>query len=88
VVRASLPAASPSALPEQQCGGIAHVEFQRTRAGVPFVRVDATSFVHCQMQCCDDAKCRGWVFTPGSEPPCAMIESPGGDYAAASAISG
>lgn len=87
VAREILPAASPSALPEH-CGGVAFVHFQRTRAGTPFVRVDATSYVHCQAQCCADAKCRGWVFSPGSEPSCAMIESPGGDYAAASVISG
>jgi hypothetical protein len=91
VLHTGLPSVSPSPLPAK-CGGVAYVDFQRTRAGVPFVRIEAGSYLHCQAACCGDARCRGWVFTPGSigagEPACALIEAPGADYALASAISG
>ena len=93
VARPAAVSASPSALPGN-CGGIAYVDFQRTRAGIPYVKLDAGSYLECQMQCCGDPRCRGWVFSPsalsapGAEPPCALIESPGQDYAAASVISG
>ena len=88
VARQNITTFSPSPLPAA-CGGLAYVDFQRTRAGIPYVRVDAASYVDCQTLCCSDAKCRGWVFTPGSEETvCALIESPGGDYAASSVISG
>lgn len=88
VARASMPVASPSNLPEG-CGGLAYVDFMKTRAGTPYVRVDATSHVDCQAQCCSDATCRGWTFSVAEAgPPCAMIEMPGEAYAASSVISG
>lgn len=88
VARAPAATPSPSALPEG-CGGTALVDFAKTRAGVPYVRVDAASYADCQAQCCSDANCRGWTFSPADAgPPCGLIEAPGDAYAAASVVSG
>ena len=69
------------------CGGIAVLGANETRSGGSYVRTDAADFTSCQLICCNDPLCRGWVFDSGA-PPCALLAAPGDAYPAAGIVSG
>lgn len=79
---------TPSALP-LECGGVASVDFNRTHSGVPYVTADAAGYGDCQMLCCADTACRGWVFRAGGGGgACALLADPGAPYNATGLVSG